>query len=46
MYAPGVVNVMGVKKMTVAYVSTARIRRNMEAQDDSRKHVLEKYAQH
>ena len=46
MHAPGVVNVMGVKMMTVAHVSTARIRRNTEAQDDSRKHVLEKYAQH
>ena len=40
MYAPDVVNVMGVKKRTVVCVSTVKIRRNMEAQEDSRKHVV------
>ena len=46
MYAPDVVNVMGVKKRTVVCVNTVKIRRNMEAQEDSRKHVVEKYARH
>ena len=46
MYAPDVVNVMGVRKRTVVCVSTVKIRRNMEAQEDSRKHVVEKYARH
>ena len=44
-YALGVVSVMDAKKMTVVYVSIARIRINTVAWDDSIKCVFEKFAQ-